>query len=90
MNGTIITISILDDCYRALYAYQEEAATEDYLEYLEAEFSPDNVDWSDRDSALGALQSLINEIYEDCCEPGEVLAECGVTQDILDVLNRSK
>lgn len=84
------TMSSADDietAYRSLYAYQEEAAEDDYIEYLEENFSPDSINWKDDVAVLkSCLRNLTNEVYDDIGDEdayNEVLEQCGITDELL-------
>lgn len=69
----------LQSFYCTAYEEQKEAAEDDYLEYLEEEFDPDNVDWT---SPAGAVRSFIKEIRNDRLDAEDFMAECGLTPEL--------
>lgn len=81
------TVAEIESAYRNLYAYQEEAAEEDYLEHLEANFHPADINWTSSIKSLKeCLRSLANEVYDDIGDEdayNEVLEQCGVTAEML-------
>lgn len=72
--------------YLALYNEQLEGADDDYEEYFKSTFAPSLYRWTDLGMARAALQSLINELYEDRTDVKELLETCGVTADFAAAL----
>ena len=83
MSGDEKILEGLKSFYCTAYEEQKEAADDDYLEYLEGEFNPDNVDWT---SPAGAVRSFIKEIRNDRLDAEDFMAECGLTPELKDWL----
>lgn len=84
---TSFTAADIEAAYRNLYTYQEEAAEDDYLEYLEENFSPDSINWKDDVAVLkSCLRSLTDEVYVDIGDEdayNNVLEQCSITDEML-------
>lgn len=76
----------LESIYKYLFYDQIESATPDYEEFFVTEFTPDNVNWNDPDSAKTALIRLMDEIKEDRDDCDELFDAAGLTQTIKDSL----
>lgn len=74
-------LKIAKAAYLALYNDQLEGADDDYEEYFKSTFAPSLHHWTDLEKARSALQSLINELYEDRTDVKELLEACGVTAE---------
>lgn len=72
-----------ESIYRTLYDDQLEAATDDYRREFEANYSPDEIDWSYEAGAKDALCSLLNELYEDRTDFEELVTGAGLTQEAM-------
>lgn len=81
----VVYCDILDDLC--------EAAGEDYLEYISSEFEVSQI-WDTEDEAAGAMNSLLDEVYqrynfsdEDMFSDEEMLEylrDFGLTQELID------
>lgn len=61
------TVEALREIYRCLYGMNLEAATDEYLEFYEGEYAPENALHDDQTSegVLRALFRLVGEILDD-------------------------
>lgn len=84
---TTLSADDIETAYRSLYAFQEEAAEDDYIEYLEENFSPESINWKDDIVRLkSCLCSLTNEVCDDIGDEdtyNKVLEQCGITSEML-------
>lgn len=85
------TVEELKDIYRCLYNTNAEAAEDDYLEYFEREFSPDNLDNCEcSEDVRSRIVCLAEEVLNDTGDEkltrewlvnagadDELLASCG-------------
>lgn len=76
--------------YEALYNDLNEAATDDYNEYLWNTFGHvTDHDWTDAKAAASALRSLIDEAYESYEHPEAVMDAIGINDEVKKFLELS-
>lgn len=68
--------------YRYLYEDQLVAAEDDYLEWFETQYNPDDIDWSEN-TCKDSLLSLLNELYQDRTDLAELIEAAGLDEDDL-------
>lgn len=81
-------LSKMQNAYAALYDDLNEAATDDYNEYLWNTYGHvTDHNWADKDTASGALRYLIEEAYESFLNPEVALENAGVDEEMRKILN---